>query len=53
VKADVIAWGIGLIVIGIAIATVGYRFLTDRSGMAGDYYENLSSAKALGAALLK
>ena len=46
-KADVIAWGIGLIVIGAAIVSLGYRFLTNRRGMADNYYQSLSSAKPL------
>jgi hypothetical protein len=47
VKADVIGWGIGLIAIGAAIATLGYRFLTNRGGMADSYYQSLSSARTL------
>ncbi len=46
-KADVIGWGIGLIAVGAAIATLGYRFLTNRGGMADSYYQSLSSARTL------
>lgn len=46
-KADVIGWGIGLIAIGAAIATLGYRFLTNRGGMADSYYQSVSSARTL------
>jgi hypothetical protein len=45
VRLDVVAWGIGLIAIGGAIALLGYGALTDYRGMADNYYWSLVASK--------
>ena len=51
--AAVLAWGIGLIVGGLVIALLGYRFLVDYRGMTTDYLDSLSLSKPLFSRLMK
>jgi hypothetical protein len=46
-RADAIAWGIGLIALGGAISTLGYRFLKNYNEMADSYYQELSDTRTL------
>jgi hypothetical protein len=47
VEAEGIAWGIGLVVIGGAITTTGYRFLNNKDQMADSYFQELSNTRFL------